>query len=79
MKKDSGQGCLIFLILWGIWALVALLIAPWTDRNLDFWASYVRGHPVDVPFFLSYLLTWFLHLSSIFLNIISEVARYFVA
>jgi Ca2+/Na+ antiporter len=65
-------GFMIALYL-GIVALLAL----WTDRNLDFWATYVKGVEVDVPYWVAFIVSIFAPLA-VLGNVISEVVRYFV-
>jgi hypothetical protein len=51
-----------------------MLIGLWTDRNVDFWASYIKGHPVDVNYWWSVLLSIFGPVI-IVANIVSEILR----
>ena len=33
------------------------LLALWTDRSLDFWCTYIKGSEVNVPYWLSLIVT----------------------
>lgn len=50
----AGLGCLSMI---GFYLGVVYLLSLWTDRNLDFWFSYFKGTPVDVPQWISFLTT----------------------
>jgi hypothetical protein len=65
----SGCGCIVFL-------LVYLPIAFWTDRNLDFWMTFINKQPTDIPFWISLILVIFEPVILV-LNIIGEIGRYF--
>ncbi len=64
-------------VYFGIWAGLAALLGIWTDRNLDFWATFVKETPVDVPFVVAWLASIPLPLTFL-ANIIAEVARFFI-
>jgi hypothetical protein len=51
------------------------VVALWTERNLEFWVSYFKGSPVDVPYIVSFIIT---PVVNIWANALSEVARLFV-
>lgn len=74
-KAKQGYVTLILLL----WVLLAWVLTAWTDRNLEFWLGYVKGQHVDVPNWLSFLLTLVLNGVCIALNIISEIARLLVS
>ena len=71
-----GGGSLLF-IYFGVWAGLAALLAIWTSRNLDFWASYVQHHAVHVPFVIAWVASLPLPLTFI-ADIIAEIAKFFV-
>lgn len=66
----SGFGCgclaLIFLVIY-------LPICFWTDRNLDFYCTLLKGETVDVPFWISMVLSLFEPI--LLLDIIGELVR----
>lgn len=64
-------GC-FFYILGAL--LVIVPLSFWTDRNLDFWLSQLKGETVDCPFWLSFIVSCFAPVG-LFLNLIGEVAR----
>jgi hypothetical protein len=57
--------------------LVGIFVALtfWTDRTLDFWLSYFKEMPIDVPWYLSALATLVSNGLSIPVNVVSEIAR----
>lgn len=57
-----------------ITALIASL-ALWTERTLEFWLSHFKGDLVDVPYWLSLLLTLVLNGVILAVNIFSEILR----
>lgn len=63
----GGAGILIMLLL--------VATSFWTDRNVDFWASFVKHEPVNVPFWLSLLLTIIGNVFVLLANIGSEIFR----
>lgn len=73
MKNDglAGCGCMVVILL-----IIWMPIAFWTDRNLDFWISHIKGETVDVPFWLSMIIS--LIEPIVLLDIIGEIARYFI-
>jgi len=48
----------------------------WTDRNLDFWISHFKGEEVDVPFWLSFVVTIVGNGIIFFANVVAEIARF---
>lgn len=66
----AGVGCLVLIC-------VFVLVAMWTDRNLDFWLTHFKGQAVNCPWWLSTLVTVFLP-ALIVLNIVGEIARLLV-
>lgn len=68
-----GFASICFAIYMGFIALIAL----WTDRNLDFWVSHIKGEDVNVPYWLSFLVSLFAP-ATIVGNILAEIARFFV-
>lgn len=64
----GGCGCLFLLVFY-------IPIVFWTDRNLDYWVSFVNKEPTDIPLWLSAILSIFEPI--VVLDIIGEIARYF--
>lgn len=54
------------------------LVALWTGRNLDFWISHFKGHPVHVPFILDLAITIIGDVAVLEGNIISEICKFFI-
>lgn len=81
-KKRKGQSLITALLPTIIWfGLAVTLITAfsfWTNRTLDFWMTYFKGEVVDVPFWLSVVLSIFWNGAVLIVNIISEIAKCFV-
>lgn len=67
----AGCGCMTAFLL-----IFYIPITFWTDRNLDFWITHIKGETVDVPFWLSMIISLFEPI--VVLDIIGEIARYFL-
>ena len=63
----------------GCGCLVALLFSWWTDMQLDFWVSYLKGEQVDVPFIFAVLLNLFLGVFMLIVDIIGEIGKLVVS
>ena len=50
-------------------------LSLWTDRNLDYFVSLIKGESVDVPFWLSVVVTILLNAVIVVSNIIAEISR----
>ena len=68
-------GCLVMILTIGFSFIVTLLVTFWTDRTLDFWCTYFAHHTINIPFWLSFMLTALFNVITIALNIISEIVR----
>lgn len=55
-----------------------IVLSFWTDRTLDFWVSRFEGVAVDVPAWISVLVTLITNFIMLALNIISEIVRLFI-
>ena len=79
MKSVNGVGAEIgfffMSIYFSIMIGVAYLLSLWTDRSLEFWLSYAKGKPVEVPQWLSFVLTVVLNAVIVTANIVSELVR----
>lgn len=78
MKKNGYTivEILIVIVILGLIFAVVPLLGFWTDRNLDFWLSQMKGHPVNVPYWLSLVLTIVTNGLAIIANVIAEIARF---
>lgn len=67
------------LLIFVTFAVIVLAIIPiyalWTDRTLDFWCTRLSTHAVNVPYWLSLLVSIILNSASLVGNIISEITR----
>lgn len=73
--SGAGVGCLVMMAFVSFYFGLVYLFSFWTDRNLDFWFTYFKGMPVDIPQWLSFVATIFGPIS-IAANIIMELARF---
>ena len=67
----------IILFILG-YAAFSALFALWTDRALDYVASLIAGHVVDLPFLLSWAVSFFAGPVTFAFNLITEVLRYVI-
>jgi len=77
LKKGNytgGTALAIIVVFAGVFALLAL----WTDRNLEFWLSYFSDKPVEVSYWLSFLLTLVLNGFIVVANVVLEILRLIV-
>lgn len=75
MKNNKGYTLPMALLIVVLFPAVLYFLALWTDRNLDFWVSYFKGQPVDVPLWLSAVVSFFFNGIIVGLNILAEIAR----
>lgn len=75
MKKNENLGCIlpILTLIFGLFCFIVLTI--WTDRTLDFWCTYISGHTINVPIWLSALCSFIGNGVVLVINIISEIIR----
>lgn len=69
-NRSTSQGC-FYLVGW---LAGTFFLSFWTDRNLDFWLTHLKGETVDCPFWLSFLASGFLPVG-LFANLMGEIAR----
>ena len=77
-KKEGGYTLYALVFFIAVSTVVVTALTLWTDRNLDFWLTYFKKVPIDVPWYLSLLLTGTLNAVIVAANIIGEIARYFI-
>lgn len=74
--QTNGLGrCLLASGIMLLAATIIYLLSLWTDRNLEFWLSRIKGMPVDVPLWMSFLTTLLLNGLIVPLNLVSELVR----
>lgn len=77
MNKKGAT--LIYLITTIVLALLLFIpIAYWTDSNLDFWISFLKKSTVNIPFWMSYIVTVFCNGFIIPINIILSLLKYVI-
>lgn len=78
MKKDVimiASLALMTVVLAGILPAIVWIISLWTDSNLEFWLSYFKGEAINVPMWLSVLITIILNGVIVVANIVSELLQ----
>jgi hypothetical protein len=76
MYHRQGTPLLVVLFVFGCIVLVAILpLSFWTDRTLEYWLTMWKGTPVNVPFWLSMLVTLILNAIILGINVVSEILR----
>lgn len=70
-------GCSIILAWLGFIVSAITGLAFWTQRNMDFWLTHFKGHPVHVPFILDLLVSIFAP-ATLIGNIVAEIARFYI-
>jgi hypothetical protein len=64
------------IIIWGsVLCAIGAVISKWTESNLEFWLSLIKGQPVDVPYILALILTIFVNGVGILFNVVSELLK----
>lgn len=66
------------IIAFTIYATIIAAVTMWTDRNMDYWVTYLKEEPTDVPYWVSFVVTFVLNGFILFLNTVAEVAKLFV-
>ncbi len=76
----SGIACvpLVILIPLALVLTPLVLMAFWTDRTMDFWLSELLQKTIDIPWFISFVITLVLGGAILITNIASELARLFM-
>ena len=69
---------MIHLILIAIYIGLVCLMTGWTDGNLEFVLGLIKGVPVDVPIWVSFLVMLLLGPICLAFNIITTLVYYFV-
>ena len=53
----------------------ALLLSKWTEASLEFWLTLMKGAPVDVPYILAFILTFFTSVFGVLFNVVTELFK----
>lgn len=73
-RTSPATATLMAFILMALFVVTTL----WTDRNVDYWWSYIQKGTHDVPMWVSAVLTFILAPIIIFLNLGSEAFKLFI-
>ena len=63
------------VIIFIAFMMLGALLASWTESNLEFWLTMIKGQPVDVPYALALILSIFTNIFGFTFNIISELFK----
>lgn len=69
-------GFLFFIVITVVIAVLVCVISLWTQTNLNFWLSYLKGTSVHVPYWLAFLITIVGNGVILVVNIIAEIAKF---
>lgn len=58
-----------------LFVLSVIPISIWTDRTLDFWCTHFAHHPVNCPWWLSFIVTVVGNGVVLLANCVSEIVR----
>ena len=81
MNNQKGYTTMEIMLVFVAIVIVPLIIwaiSLWTDRNLDFWLTFFKGSVVDVPMWMSVVITFVLNGVVVALNIVGELLRLLV-
>jgi hypothetical protein len=73
--KSKEQSKVAPVLLLSFIVFFLLILALWTDRNIDFWLTYFKGFETNCPYWLSLIATILGPFPFIF-NVLSELARF---
>lgn len=78
MELTKKESYMFWSAIAAFYCVLIGMISFWTDRNLDFWFSYFKGHPIDVPYWMSFLVSVVFNVIIVGFNIIAELAKAFI-
>jgi thiamine transporter ThiT len=76
MSRSNSLGCLPYLIVMLLFGLILALFAGWTEGNMEWLFGKVAGRPVDVPYWLAFVTTFFTNIFGLGFNILCELAKF---
>lgn len=80
MRKNIGQSLWEYLFATIIFVVIILgpllLNGLWFDSNVDYVVSQYKGYPVDVPWYLTVLPSFFLFPITLLANVIMSILIY---
>ena len=74
--NNKGFAFIQFMFIILIYLILFIPVAFWTDSNLDFWLSYIKKTSIDIPFYVSYIVSVILNGIILAINIILSLLRY---
>lgn len=72
-RKSNGSGCGCGTLI--VLGLFCLLFVNWTESNLEWVLGLIKGSPVDVPFWIAFILTFFTNIFGFGFNICCELIK----
>lgn len=80
MRGAEGYTLIELMIAIGLIGFIgiplAMLVALWTDRNLDFWLTMYKHHAVHINYWLAFALTVVCNGFILLANIVGEILRH---
>ena len=74
MKRNGN--ILVIFILWAVVVIgIGTILTLWTDRNLDYALTWIKGQPVNCPMWLSFIAALIGNGVTVVFNILMELAR----
>ena len=55
--------------------VLLLFVSGWTETNLEYWLTMIKGQPVDVPYWIAACLTFFTNVFGLIFNLVSELLK----
>lgn len=84
MKNKIKDNSDLFTTL-ASWTIVLTVVAivfyisyeyiNWTDKNLEYFVSYLKERPVKIPFWISAVVVFLTNVCTLFFNIICEIIK----
>ncbi len=65
----------LIIVLLIVSAICTYILSGWTESNLEFWLSLIKGEFIDVPFGIAVLVTFIGNGFIIVFNIVTELLK----
>jgi ABC-type sulfate transport system permease component len=73
MKKNGN--CLVMVIMLLLVVVILSIMIRWTDSNLDWLLTFLSGKPINVPIWLSAVVTFVANAACFVFNIVISLLR----
>ena len=77
LNQEKGFTLVELLIVIGIIALLAIipLLALWTDGNIEWWITYFKNETINIPYWISLVITIVFNVVAMAFNLITEICK----